>query len=120
MAGSEEVQAFLDDHIPDFAAQLPEYDPAEKARQSEVSAQGGYAVTLEKDARYVRAENLVLPTPYVFLNEYSGDSYTLAPQNYAKLDGKFIGVDKEMVARFPGVNWAQPNWIQPWGPRRCP
>ena len=99
--------AFLDDHIPDFAAQLPEYDPAEKARQSEVSAQGGYAVTLEKDARYVRAENLVLPTPYVFLNEYSGDSYTLAPQNYAKLDGKFIGVDKEMVARFPGVNWAQ-------------
>jgi hypothetical protein len=56
-----------------------------------------------------RARIRALDRRKVFLSDKpgAGDSYTLQPVNYAKVNGSVLGVDKEMVAQFSGIDWGK-------------
>ena len=48
------------------------------------------------------------------------DSYTLQPRNFAKVGGQLIGVGRDMVARYPGIDWAAEFGSRPTTGERTP
>ena len=74
---------------------------------SKLDTEGGYIMSLEVDHGFITRENEQLPKPKVFLSDITRkDSYTLQPRNFAKVGGQLIGVGRDMVAKYPGIDWA--------------
>ena len=88
---------------------------------STLDTEGGYIMSLEVDQGYITRENEILPKPKVFLSDMTGkDSYTLQPRNFAKVGGQLIGVGRDMVARYPGIDWATEFGSRPATGERTP